>query len=172
MDPTSPDVQAELARRHKSAATTVIGLLVASILLSVIAFLARPYLIEKPNRPLDGAMRIAVLAIGLGAVAWRRTKLAAMRLQDIVGLAGVSGLLQALEKTTIQIACFAAAISLIGFICTFITGIDGYTYWSSAVSVILLIWCYPLKSNWNSAVHRFTQPPAEPGESETPANPV
>ena len=174
MDPTSPDVQAELARRHKSAATTVIGLLVASILLSVVAFLARPYLIEKPNRLLDAAMRIAVLTIGLGAVVWRRTKLAAMRLQDITGLAGVTGLLQALEKATIQIACFAAAISLIGFISTFITGNDGYTYWSSAVSVILLIWCYPLKSNWNSAVHRFTQPLAEtePAESETPANPV
>ena len=100
LDPTSPDVQAELARRHKSAATTVIGLLVASILLSVVAFLARPYLIEKPNPPLDIAMRIAVLAIGLGAVAWRRTKMTPMRLQDIVGLTGVSGLLQALEKTT------------------------------------------------------------------------
>ena len=174
MDPTSPEVQAELARRHKSASTTVLGLLVASILLSVIAFLARPYLIEKPNPPLDVAMRIAVLAIGLGAVAWRRTKLSPMRLQDIVGLAGISGLLQALEKTTIQIACFAAAITLIGFISTFVTGNDGYTYWSSAVAVILLIWCFPLKSTWNSAVRRFTQPPpeTESAESENPANPV
>ena len=146
----------------------------AAILLSVVAFLARPYLIEKPNRLLDGAIRIAVLTIGLGAVVWRRTKLAAMRLQDIAGLAGVSGLLQALEKATIQIACFAAAISLIGFIATFVTGIDGYTYWTSAVSVILLIWCYPLKSHWNSAVQRFTQPPpeTESAESENPANPV
>lgn len=106
-------------------------------------------------------MRIAILAIGLGAVVWRRTKLSPMRLQDIVGLAGVSALLQALEKTTIQIASFAAAISLIGFISTFVTGNDGYTYWSSAVAVILLIWCYPLKSQWNSAVKHFTQPPAE-----------
>lgn len=174
MDPTSPEVQAELARRHKSSATTVAGLLVASILLSVVAFLARPYLIEKPNPPLDIAMRIAVLAIGLGAVAWRRTKFSPMRLQDIVGLAGISGLLQALEKTTIQIACFAAAITLIGFISTFVTGNDGYTYWSSAVAVILLIWCYPLKSTWNSTVQRFTQPPAETesAETENPANPV
>ena len=90
-----------------------------------------------------------------------------MRLQDIVGLAGVSGLLQALEKTTIQIACFAAAISLIGFISTFVTGNDGYTYWSSAVSVILLIWCYPLKSIWNqlfnASPNRLAE--TEPAES-------
>lgn len=119
-------------------------------------------------------MRIAVLAIGLGAVAWRRTKLASMRLRDITGLAGVSGLLQTLEKTTIQIALFAATITLVGFISTFVTGNDGYTYWSSAVSVILLVWAYPLKSTWRNAVQRFTQPPTEEetAESETPANPV
>jgi hypothetical protein len=174
LDPTSPEVQAELARRHKSAATTVVGLFVASILLSVVAFLARPYLIEKPNPPLDAAMRIAVFAIGIGAVVWRRTKLASMRLRDIVGLAGVSGLLQALEKTTIQIAIFAASITLIGFISTFVTGNDGYTYWSSAVAVILLIWDYPLKSTWRLGLQRFTEPPteAESAESENPINPV
>jgi len=40
LDPTSPEAQAELTRRHKSAATTVVGLLVATVLLSVVAFLA------------------------------------------------------------------------------------------------------------------------------------
>ena len=47
MDPTSPEAQAELTRRHKSAATTVVGLLVATVLLSVVAFLSDAYLIEK-----------------------------------------------------------------------------------------------------------------------------
>lgn len=161
MDATSPEVQAELARRHKSASTTVIGLLVACILLSVVAFLARPYFIEKPNPPLDIAVRIAILVIGLGAVAWRRTKFQPMRLQDIVGLAGVTGLLKTLEKTTIQIGLFATAITLIGFISTLVTGNDWYTYWASAIAVILLIYCYPLKSSWHGAVKRFTQPPPE-----------
>ena len=164
MDPTSPEVQAELARRHKSAATTVAGLLVATILLSVVAFLARPYLIYKPNTPLDIAVRITILIIGLGAVAWRRTKFATMRLQDITGLAGVTGLLQTLEKTTIQIALFAAAISIIGFVSTLVIGSEWYMYWTSGIAVIVLIYCFPLKSSWNMAVQRFTQPPpvAEP----------
>ena len=166
MDPSSPEVQAELARRHKSAAITVAGLLVATILLSVVAFLARPYFIQKPNPPLDIAVRIAILVIGLGAVAWRRTKFATMRLQDIAGLAGVSGLLQTLEKTTIQIALFAAAVTVIGFVSTLLTGNEWYTYWASAIAVILLIYCFPLKSSWNLAVQRFTQPPPVP-ESES-----
>ena len=167
MDPTSPEVQAELARRHKSAATTVAGLLVATILLSVVAFLARPYFIQKPNPPLDIAVRISILVIGLGAVAWRRTKFATMRLQDIVGLAGVTGLLQTLEKTTIQIALFAAAITIIGFVSTLVTGNEWYTYWASAIAVILLIYCFPLKSSWIMAVRRFTQPPPIADEPES-----
>lgn len=164
MDPTSPEFQAELARRHKSSATTVVGLLVASILLSVVAFLARPYFIPKANPPLDIGVRIVILILGLGAVVWRRTKFATMRLQDIVGLAGVTGLLQTLEKTTIQVALFGAAITGIGFIATLVTGNEWYTYWASAISIILFIYCYPLKSSWIAATKRFTQ-------QATPENP-
>ena len=170
-DSISPEVQAELARRHRSAATTVAGLLVATILLSVVAFLARPYFIEKPNPPLDIAVRIAILVIGLGAVVWRRTKFAPLRLQDIVGLAGVSGLLQTIEKTTIQISLFAAAITAIGFVSTLVTGNDWYTYWSSAIAVILLLYCYPLKSSWISAVQRYTQRPIPESNLEAPPPP-
>lgn len=167
MDPSSPEVRAELARRHKSAATTVVGLLVATILLSVVAFLARPYFIQKPNPPLDIAVRIAILVVGLGSVLWRRTKFAPARLQDIVGVAGVSGLLKTLEKTTVQIALFAVAVTAIGFISTLITGNDWYTYWSSAIAVILFIYCYPMKSSWIAALQRFTsqsdpEPPPDP----------
>lgn len=161
MDPTSPEVQAELARRHKSAATTVLALLIASVLLSVVAFLARPYLIEKPNPPLDVAHSILILMLGFGVVAWRRTKFAARRLQNIVGLAGVSGLLRTLEQTTIQIALFSAAITGIGLISTLVTGIDLYTYRASAISVILFIYGYPLKSSWLGAIARFTKQPPE-----------
>ena len=159
MDPTSPEVQAELARRHKTTATTVIGLLVATVLLSVVAFLSRPYLNQQPyNPPLDIAIRILVLMFGLGAVFWRRSKFATMRLQDIVGLAGVSGLLRTLEKTTLQLALFAVAIAVTGFVTTLITGNDLYTYWTGAVAIVVFVYCYPTRSSWIRAVKRFTQP--------------
>jgi hypothetical protein len=164
---SSPEVQAEIARRHKSAATTVIGLVVATILVSVVAYLARPYFIQKPNPPLDIAVRIAILIIGLGAIMWRRTKFAPMRLQDIVGVAGPVALVQTLEKVTIQIALFAATITAIGFISTLVTGNDWYTYWSSAIAVIILLYGYPVKSAWMTTIQRFTQPQAEP-VTETP----
>ncbi len=157
MDPTSPEAQAELARRHKAAATTVIGLLVATILLSVLAFLGRPYFTEKPNPPLDIAVRILILFMGLGAVAWRRTKFQSMRLKDIVGLAGVTGLLRTLEKTTVQIALLGAAIAAIGFVSTLMTGNERYSYWSGAIAIIVFIYCYPTKSSWLRALYRYTE---------------
>ena len=160
MDSTSPEAQAELARRHKAAATTVLGLLVATILLSVLAFLAKPYFTEKPNIVLDMAVRIVILILGLGAIAWRRTKFQTMRLQDIAGLAGVSGLLKTLEKTTIQLALLGAAIASIGFVATLMTGNDRYTYWAGAIAVIVFVYCYPTKQSWLRALYRFTENPA------------
>ncbi|HET6979120.1 MAG TPA: hypothetical protein VFI24_22490 [Pyrinomonadaceae bacterium] len=159
MDPTSPEAQAELTRRHKAAATTVIGLLVATILLSVVAFLGRPYFTERPNPSLDIAVRIVILVLGLGAVVWRRTKFQPMRLQDIVGLAGVTGLLKTLEKTTLQISLIGAAIAATGFVSTLMTGNERYSYWSGAIAVIVFIYCYPTKSSWLRALYRFTEKP-------------
>ena len=109
MDPTSPEAQAELARRHKAAATTVLGLIVATVLLSVVAFLSRPYLTPQDSATINMAVRIVILFLGIGAIVWRRTKFQPMRLQDIFGLAGVSGLLKTLERTTIQLAVLGAA---------------------------------------------------------------
>jgi len=163
LDPTSPEAQAELARRHKAAATTVLGLLVATILLSVFAFLAKPYFTANPNVMLDMAVRIVILMLGLGAVVWRRTKFQTMRLQDIAGLAGVSGLLKTLEKTTIQLALLGAAIASIGFVATLMTGNERYTYWAGAIAVIVFVYCYPTKQSWLRAMYRFTEKPV--GES-------
>jgi hypothetical protein len=157
LDPTSPEAQAEVARRHKATATTVAGLLISTVLLSVVAFVARPYLIEKPpNPPLDIAVRLLVLALGLGAIVWRRNKFAAMRLQDIAGLAGVSGLVKTLEKTTIQIAVLAEAVATIGFITTLVTGNELYTYWSGAIAAVVLVYCFPTKASWLRTIYRFT----------------
>lgn len=156
MDPTSPEAQAELARRHKAAATTVLGLIVATVLLSVVAFLARPYFTANPNVVLDMAVRILILVLGLGAVVWRRTKYQPMRLQDIFGLGGVTALLKTLEKTTIQLALLGASIATIGFIATLMTGNERYTYWAGAIAVIVFIYCYPTKQSWLRALYRFS----------------
>ena len=156
MDPTSPEAQAELTRRHKSAATTVVGLLIATLLLSVVAFLSDAYLVDKPNPLLDIGVRIVILMLGLGAVVWRRTKFQPMRLQDIAGLGGVTALIKTLEKTTVQLALLGAAIAVTGFVATLTTGNERYSYWAGAIAVVVFIYAYPTKTSWLRALYRFT----------------
>ena len=162
MDPTPQEVQAELWRRHKAAATTVLGLIVATLLLSVVAYLGQPYFSELESRQIDWGFLILVLILGLGAVAWRRTKFNPTRLQDIAGIAGPSGLIRSLEKTTLQLAVLAAGIAVVGFVATLMTGQEFYTYRASAIGVIVLLYSYPSKRSWKRIVERYTGKPDEP----------
>lgn len=162
-------ILAELTRRHKAAATTVAGLVVATILLAVVAYLGRDYFRQNPNPSLDIAARITILILGLGSIAWRRTKFSTLRLQDIGALRGPSGLISTLEKTTLQLAMIAAAIVAIGFVCTLLTGNEFYTYTGGAIGLVVLLYCYPTKTSWVKTVQRFAENPnktAESAESE------
>jgi hypothetical protein len=162
LDPNSPEAQAEVTRRHKAAATTVLGLIVATVLLSIVAYLGRPYFTEQPpNPPLDFAVRIVILVLGLGAIVWRRTKFQPARLKDIAGLDGVSGLVRAIEKTTLQVALLGAAIAVIGFITTLVTGNELYSFWSGAIAIVVLVYGYPTKSSWLRTIARYTDPQSD-----------
>ena len=154
--------QAELARRHKAAVTTVAGLIVGTILLSVVAYLGREYFRQQSNPSLDIASRITILILGLGSIAWRRTKFATLRLQDIGALQGAAGLTRTLEKTTLQLALIAAAVVVIGFISTLLTGNEFYTYTGGAVGLVVLLYCYPTKRSWIRTVQRFAGDPGPP----------
>ena len=135
----------------------------AALLLSVVAFLSKNYLTQKNNPSVDIGVRITILILGLGSIAWRRTKFSSMRLQDIGALQGGLGLLLTLENTTVQIAFLGAGIALIGFVATLMTGNDLYTYWAAAISLVVLVYCYPTKSSWSRTVERFSEtPPTNP----------
>ena len=149
------NIQSELIRRHKAASTTVVALLIATILLSIVAFLGRSFLTQQQNPPLDIALRIVILSFGLGSIALRRTKFAAMRLQDIGALSGGSGLLSTLERTTIQVAFLGEAIAVVGLIATVLTGNDYYTYGAGLVAVAVLLYCYPTRTSWQRTLQEF-----------------
>ena len=154
-------IQAELFRRHRATATTVAAILVAVVLLSVVARLGKGFFRQQQNPPLDIALRITILIFGLGSVALRRTRFSAMRLQDIAALQGVSGLLQTLEKTTLQLALLGAVIAATGFVATLLTGNDFYTYGAGLVALAVLLYCYPLRNSWQRTVQQFAPETAE-----------
>lgn len=157
----SGDIQAELARRQKSTATTVLALLVAAVLLCILAYVSKKFLVPQNNPALDIAVRITILIFGLGAVALRRTKFAAMRLQDIAGLKGPIGLLITLQRTTLQVAFLGAVIVVLGFVATLLTGNDFYTYGAGLVSIAVLLYSFPVRRSWERALKQFTTPPSQ-----------
>jgi peptidoglycan/LPS O-acetylase OafA/YrhL len=149
-------VQSELVQRHKTVARTVKALLLAVILLCVLAFVSRKFLTEHAQPSLHMAVLIMILGLGLGAIAFRRTRFNPMRLQDIAGLRGASGLLITLQRTTLQIALMGTAAAVVGFVATLLTGDDSYTYRAGLVAVAVLLYCYPVRGSWERAVERFS----------------
>ena len=161
-----PDtVEKELLRRHKAASTTVIGLLIATVLLCVIAYLSRRFLAPQNNPSLDIGVRIVIMIFGLGSIVLRRTRFATMRLQDIGGLGGPSALLKTLEKTTLQVALIAASLSILGFVATLLTANDFYSYGAGLIAVVILVYCYPTKTSWIRTIQRFARMDDEPKAS-------
>jgi hypothetical protein len=148
----SPDLQNEIAQRHRRALLVVLGLLALTLILSAIAF----WIVRFVNHPGDPGLVmtlwIAILVFGLGALVLRRTRFAAMRLKDIAAVSGTSALLKTLQSTTIQIACLGGAIALMGFVITLRTGDWLDMLRAAGVAVIVLIYGYPIKSAWQRAV--------------------
>jgi hypothetical protein len=160
----SADVQAELVRRHKSTVKTVVSLLIAIILLSVLAFVIQKFLVPRNSLSVDITFRVVIPILGLGAIALRRTRLAKMRLQDIAAIRGASGLLATLQKTALLMAVIGIAVALIGFVSTMMTGQVWYTYTAAVVAAaILLFYGYPLRPSWEQAVQQYSPP----GENST-----
>jgi hypothetical protein len=155
-------IETEILRRHKATATTVGGLMVASILLAVVAYVSKSFLHQQHSPSLDMGLRITILIFGLGSIALRRTRFATMRLQDIGALGGASALLRTLEKTTILVALIGAAISATGFISTLLTGNDFYTYGACLVGIFVMLYCFPTLSSWRRTLQQFAQVPGDP----------
>ncbi|HEY5885290.1 MAG TPA: hypothetical protein VIT88_11420 [Pyrinomonadaceae bacterium] len=153
-EPATTNVS-ELDRRHKATRTTVLALLVGVVLLCILAYVSKRFLIPKNNPSLDIAVRITILIFGLGAVALRRTKFAALRLQDIGALKGASGLLITLQRTTLQVAGLGTVIALVGFVATLMTANDFYAYGAGLVAVAVLLYCYPTRTSWDRVLLRY-----------------
>lgn len=152
---SSNDFQAELINRHRTTVLLVRALLALTAALSLAAFLGRTHFRQHENQSLDIAVRITILILGLGSVALRRTRFSAMRLQDITALRGITGLLETLQKTTIQVALLGTAVAVIGFVATVMTGNDFYAYGAGLVGVVVLLYCYPTRNSWQQAVAKF-----------------
>ena len=158
MSQTSPSINEELARRHRTAAMVVGAFVGLTIALVGIAFFAAETLHRPGSDPsLAMALWIAILVFGLGSFVLRRTKLQRMRLQDIAALRGLRGLLASLQATTMQIAFIGGAIALMGFVVTIMTGNKFDMLRAGGVAIIVLISAYPQRGAWQRLVRSIEE---------------
>lgn len=157
MAQTARSTQDELTRRHGAARLAVVGMLVFTLLLVAFALTGLFALPPSRNPALEGALRIAIVFFGLGAIALRRTRFAPARLQDIAGLRGASGLLETLQKTTVYVALIGGAIALMGFAITLMTGSGTDMIWLGIIAAAVLLYAYPRRGAWARVVEAAQQ---------------
>jgi len=150
--PNSQAVQNELVRRHRTSALVVAVFLILDLVLLAIAFFASDRIFRPGDSGIVMGLWIAILVFGLGAFVVRRTKFAAMRLQDVAAVKGVSGLLKTLQDTTIQVASIGGAIALMGFMITILRGDWTDMLRAGGVAAIVLVYSYPFRSAWQRVV--------------------
>src|SRR4051812_41892801 len=92
------------------------AMLALTVALVATALVAGDALYRPADRPLPMALVIAILISALGSFVLRRTRFQDARLLDIAALRGISGVLETLQKTTVQVAFIGGAIALMGFV--------------------------------------------------------
>jgi len=151
--------QNEMVRRHRVAAMLTRALIALTVALIAVAFTGRTPVAGSgvPDPTLVIALRITIVVLGIGAVTLRRTRFAAMRLQDIAALRGISGLLTTLQNTTIQVAVIAGIISMLGFLLMMLTGDPSNMVFIGVAALAVLIYAYPRRAAWQKVVHGIQQ---------------
>jgi len=155
--PNSQAVQNELLRRHRTSTLVVAVFLILDFVLLAIAFFASDWIFRPGDSGIVMGLWIAILVFGLGAFVVRRTKFAAMRLQDVAAVKGVSGLLKTLQDTTIQVASIGGAIALMGFMITILRGDWTDMLRAGGVAAIVLVYSYPFRSAWQRVVTQLAR---------------
>ena len=172
MAQTSPSINDELARRHRVAAMAVGAFVGLTAALVAIAFVAGESLYRPGDPSLSMALFIAILLLALGSFVLRRTRFQAMRLRDIAGLRGISGVLETLQKTTVQVAFIGGAIALMGFVVAMMTPADGKYHMlrAGAVAAIVLLSAYPRRAAWRALVKAIEESGVNAGEGDDDAS--
>lgn len=162
------DTQDELTRRHRAALSVVIAMAALTLLLAALALygVTVPQL-ETEDPFLEGALRIAIIFCGLGAVRLRRARFAAARMQNIASLHGASGLLVTLQNTTVLVALLGGAAAVMGYVVASVTNSRLDVLMLLVVALVVLVNSFPRRSRWQRLLDAFEQAGVLPGAPST-----
>lgn len=140
----------ELIRRHRAAATMVSALITLTLALVALAYAGvRPRLsLDFINPTSYFALWIVILFVGFGAIALRRMRFSALRLETVAAAKGSSALLATLQQTTMLVALFGLIIALIGYLLFIRSGYPSDMLKAGIIAVAILLYSYPRRAAW------------------------
>lgn len=162
MAQTSGDAQGELERRHAAAARAVSLVFMLTLALAALALFVAPRLRLSVDQVTANTLLFVILFLGLGSVAFRRTRFSPMRLRDIGALRGVRGLLDTLQSTTVYVALIGALIAVLGFVFALLTGDGRNMLYPGIIAVAVLLYSYPRRAAWSAVVRALAQEDGDP----------
>ena len=153
-------IEAEVARRHRAASLAVQLLVTVTLLLVVLAYAGVRLPLESLQLPpaAYGSLWIAILFLGLGAVAFRRWRFNALRLQDVADLGGPTALLSTLQTTTLLLAALAALAALGGYVLYSVWREPSDMLKAGVVALAVLLYAYPRRSAWHKVAEASQRP--------------
>jgi hypothetical protein len=154
------ETSAELTRRHRAAASVVSALITLTLVLVALAYAdVRPRVnLSFIDQTAYAALWIVILFAGLGAIALRRMRFNALRLQTIAEAKGVSALLATLHKTTLLVALFAVVIAIIGYILFIRSGYPSDMLKAGVIAIAILLYTYPRRAAWQRVLQATGTP--------------
>lgn len=157
---------AELARRHRAASLAVQLLVTFSLLLVVLAYAGVRLPLDSLPPVAYGTLWIVILFLGLGAVAFRRFRFNATRLQSVADLGGPSSLLATLQTTTLLLGALAATAAALGFVLYSVWREPADMLKAGVVALAVLLYSYPRRAAWRKVVELSRRPGGLTGAAE------
>jgi len=148
----------ELTRRHRAAATMVSALITLTLALVALAYAGVRPRVNFISSASYMALWIVILFIGLGAIALRRMRFGALRLQTIAEAKGVSALLATLQKTTVLVALSGIIIAAVGYLVFILTNDPFQMTKAGIIALAILLYSYPRRSVWQRVVQATQSP--------------
>lgn len=165
MAQTVEGTQGELVRRHSAAARVVSLMFMLTLALSALSLFVAPRMKFEVNSVTANTLLFVILFLALGAITFRRTKFASMRLQDVAALRGVEGLLDTLQRTTVLVALIGGLIAVLGFAFALLTRDGTNMLYPGVIAAAVLLYAYPRRAAWGAVVRALADGDADPVEA-------
>ncbi|HEX7958141.1 MAG TPA: hypothetical protein VF508_14430 [Pyrinomonadaceae bacterium] len=162
MEQTVEGTRGELERRHAAAARAVSLVFMLTLALAALALVLAPRLKLSADPVVANTLLFVILFLGLGSLAFRRTRFSTMRLQDVAALRGAKGLLDTLQRTTVQVALIGGLIAVLGFAFALMTGDGKNMLYPGVIAAVVLLYAYPRRASWSAVVRALAGGDADP----------